>query len=602
MNNESELSAQDAVYYLHIKRLTACLDEFASIEGVDADACNALTKKLASHTFNILVVGQFNRGKTTLINALIGEAPLPMGVIPLTSVVTVLSFGEIPVIKVCFQDGHCVETTPEFLGEYVTERGNPHNVKGVQEVDVSYPSLWLRGGVCLVDTPGIGSVYQHNTEVAYRFLPKADAVLFLLSADQPVSQAECDLLRDVREYANRIFFLLNKADHLSVDELQDAISFATMTIAEALGQEPLIFPASARQALNGKLTGSREQIEISRLPLFFTALNNFLVKDKSEVLIDSISRNLQRLISQTCLSIELAQKSLAAPLAELEDKIRAFDVKKREVEAARNEYGVILAAEAKRLEQQVEEELTSFKTDLQKRISATVETVYRENSAMSSRALSAHLEQYVTKTIRDEFDAWRTVEEEKMAGEFDRLCARFSSRINETVDDLLRFSADLFAIPFAAIRAESLRNSMSGFYYKFWSEPGSMKLFTSSLLLALPKVLGDSMLVKKMQEYAVDCVEVQSGRLRYDFAQRLEKGVRAFNREMMAKLDVTAGGIESAMAKGMELQRGNEQEAEMSRKDISARLGHLCEISEELGRISDELSANDNIAAPMYSS
>lgn len=579
--------------------LATCINDLIAVEGVEADACLDLAEKLDSHAFNILVVGQFNRGKTTLINALIGEDLLPVGVVPLTSVVTVLSFGENPAIKVCFQDGQCVETTPERLCEYVTEKGNPRNVKCVQQVDVAYPSPWLQDGVRLVDTPGIGSVYQHNTDVAYRFLPKADAVIFLLSAEQPVSQAECDFLRDVKAYAGRIFFLLNKADYLLDTELRDAIYFANMTIAEALGQKPHIFPASARQALNGKLTGSREQLEKSRLPLFFAALNNFLLKDKGEVLIDSISRNLQRLISQAHLSIELEQKCLATPLAELEEKIWAFDVKKIEVDAARNEYSVILTAEAKRLEQQVETELNLFKTELQQTISAAVEVEYRENHSMPSRALSTHLEQFVTSTVRDKFDVWRTVEDEKMAGEFDRLCARFSTRINETVDDLFRFSADLFDISFAAVKVESLRNSSSGFYYKFWSEPGSMKLFTSSLLLALPKVIGDKMLVKKMQEYAVDSVEIQSGRLRHDFTQRLEKGVRAFNREMTAKLDVTAGGIEFAMAKGIKRQQANEHEVEKIRTAICLRLDILNKVSEELAKISRELSDRNSMAAPL---
>lgn len=596
MNKDTGISSQQAFYNSHTKRLIVCLDALAAIEGIDVDACHMLTEKLASQTFNILVVGQFNRGKTTLINALIGEAILPMGVIPLTSVVTILSFGDTPATKVCFQTGHCVETTPECLGDYVAEKGNPGNVKGVQEVVVSYPSPWLRDGVRLVDTPGIGSVYQHNTDVAYRYLPEADAVILLLSADQPVSQAECDFLRDVRKYADRIFFLLNKADHLTEDELQDALCFASTAIAEAIGQEPFIFPASARLALDGKLAGSQELLDRSRLPLFFTALNSFLLKDKWEVLVNSVTRNMQRLISQARLSVEVELKSLAAPLEELDAKIRAFDVKKREVEVARDEYGVLLTAEATKLQLQVEEELAFFKKELQQRISAAVETVYSENSTMSSRALSTHLEQYVATAIRREFDIWRTAEDEKMAGEFERLCTRFSARINETIDALYRFSAALFALPYVSVRAEPLQNSLSGFYYKFWSEPGSMKLFTSSLLLALPKFIGDSMLVKKMQEYAVDCVEVQSGRLRHDFAQRIEKGVRSFNREMMSKLEVTASGIESAMAKGAEQRQGDEHEAEMRSSAIRARLGKLGEISNEIALISGELPDLNGVA------
>ncbi len=570
--------------------LHKCITDLLAVEGADEGACRALKEKLCSHTFNILVVGQFNRGKTTLINALIGQALLPVGVIPLTSVVTVLSYGETSAVKVCLQSGRCVETTPESLCEYVTEKGNPHNVKGVREVDVSFPSPWLQDGVRLVDTPGIGSVYRHNTDVAYRYLPQADAVLFLLSADQPVSRTELDFLRDVREYADRIFFLLNKADYLSESELQEAVTFTQTVIKEAVEQEPFIVPVSARLALEGRLTDSAELVKKSLLPLFFQTLHTFLQKEKGEVLIGSVVRSLLRIISQTRFSLELEQKSSAVSLSELEEKIRVFKEKKREVEAARDEYGVILASESKKLQQQTEEELNTFKEELKQAMITAVENFYRENRAMPPRTLSEHLEQYVATAIRDEFDIWRTVEDEKLSASFDLLCARFTARINETVDELFRFSADLFAIPFSAVRAESLRSTRSGFYYKFWSEPGSMKLFTSSLLLALPKFIGDRMLLKKMREYAVDCVEVQSGRLRHDFAQRLEKSAKTFNREMTARLETTAMSIEAAMAKGMKQKQGDEREAETRQIAIRERLDRLSEISDELALISDKLS------------
>ena len=90
----------------------------------------------------------------------------------------------------------------------------PQNRKEVLEVVVFYPSPYLRDGDRLVDTPGVGSVYIHNTDVAYRYLPKSDAALFLLSTDQPAGKAEIEFLRDVRQYASRIFFLLNKTDYL----------------------------------------------------------------------------------------------------------------------------------------------------------------------------------------------------------------------------------------------------------------------------------------------------------------------------------------------------------------------------------------------------
>ncbi len=200
-------------------------------------------------------MGQFKRGKTSLINALLGADILPVAVVPLTSIVTIITYGEALRIRVYFNDGRIQEIKPESLSEYVTERGNPKNIKDVKEVVITYPSPYLKDGVRLIDTPGVGSIYQHNTDVAYQYLPKSDAAIFLLSVDQPMSKAELDFLSDVREYSNKIFFLLNKADYLNEKDLQESMDFSKSVLKEAMGTEVRIFPVSARLALEGKISG-----------------------------------------------------------------------------------------------------------------------------------------------------------------------------------------------------------------------------------------------------------------------------------------------------------------------------------------------------------
>lgn len=169
--------------------LAQCLAALRGQPGVPEPAWREAHEKIAAQTFNLVVAGQFKRGKSSIINALLGAELLPVGVVPLTSVVTILSAGEVTQVEVAFEDGRIEAAAVEQLAEYVTEKGNPKNVKAVREVHIRHPSAWLRGGVRLIDTPGIGSVYRHNTDVAYGFLPKADAVLFVLSVDQPLGQA-----------------------------------------------------------------------------------------------------------------------------------------------------------------------------------------------------------------------------------------------------------------------------------------------------------------------------------------------------------------------------------------------------------------------------
>ncbi len=209
----------DPASYPLLREVEHCIETAQALPGLPKEPLRELREKIDSHTFNIVVMGEFKRGKSSAINALIGASLLPVGVIPLTAIATVLSYSEQMAVQVIFQSGERQHITPEALRDYVTEKGNPNNKKRVREVRVAYPSAWLRGGVQLVDTPGIGSVYRHNTDVAYQFLPKADAVLFLLSVEQSVGQAEYEFLKKVGEYAGKIFFLLNKADLLTDSDL-----------------------------------------------------------------------------------------------------------------------------------------------------------------------------------------------------------------------------------------------------------------------------------------------------------------------------------------------------------------------------------------------
>ena len=148
------------------------LSQLAGLPELQGSNLARLIDKLRQNRFNLVVLGAFKRGKTTLINALLGEPLLPTAIIPLTSMVTILTYGERLTIEVLFHYGERRKISQPELVEYITEKGNPRNQKGVREVAITYPSEYLQDGVRVIDTPGVGSVYCHNTEVAYNYLPR----------------------------------------------------------------------------------------------------------------------------------------------------------------------------------------------------------------------------------------------------------------------------------------------------------------------------------------------------------------------------------------------------------------------------------------------
>ncbi len=196
-------------------------------------AVRAARDRVAEDRFNLVVLGEFKRGKSTLINALLQRDLLPVGVVPLTSVVTVIggardhakSSTERLVIR--FADGREQERPLEELERYVTEARNPGNRLGVELAQLELDHELLRAGLELVDTPGIGSIHSHNTDVARGFLPQVDVALCVLDAGQPLSQSERELFVEATQLVPRLLMVVNKIDHLEEHDREVAVdSFA----------------------------------------------------------------------------------------------------------------------------------------------------------------------------------------------------------------------------------------------------------------------------------------------------------------------------------------------------------------------------------------
>lgn len=168
------------------------LEEVLKKRGSDAliRSCQQLMIKLAEDRFVLAVVGQFKRGKSSLMNAMIGRDLLPVGVLPLTSAITVLKFGPAKRLVIQRLDSPFAETVPvSTLPDFVTEQGNPSNCKRIKTASLEVPLPFLRRGSEFVDTPGVGSSIEANTNTTYSFLPECDAVLFVTSMEAPLTSA-----------------------------------------------------------------------------------------------------------------------------------------------------------------------------------------------------------------------------------------------------------------------------------------------------------------------------------------------------------------------------------------------------------------------------
>lgn len=589
MNKGTDLATSQSATDTRL-RFECWIDQLATFEHAPESALRDLRGKIAMRTFDLVVAGQFNRGKTSVINALLGAELLPVGVVPLTSVVAVLSHADSIAAEVLFDDGRQQSIAIEELAAYATERGNPKNAKSVSEVRIACPAPWLCTGMRLIDTPGVGSIYQHNSDVAYRYLPKADAALLVLSVEQPLSAEECNFLKLIGDHAGKTFVLLNKTDLLGAGDLREAVDFTRRAVTEAAGAAIPLFAVSARLALQG--AADPAVLAQSGFPEFLGALDAFLRRDSSAILEASTARQLLRIATQMRTGIELESRSLTTPLEELERKIELFEAKKGEVKIARDDSAVLLGKEAVQAwMNRMDQELAILRTTLQERLTKRVEDAIAENAALSTRRLSDLLQQALVAEIRAGYDAWRGEQDQRLAGEFTAWCARHARQIDDSVDELFRFSSELFAIEYDSVRVESAWSVKTGFYYKFWSEPPSMRQLATVLVLALPRVIGHRLLRTRYRAFARENIETQSGRVRYDLLQRLEASVSDFRRELMERIDTAISGIEAAIRKGAALHETGEQAS-------AERLILLRANLEALSRIEDDLRSAVGMPVP----
>ncbi len=198
-------------------------------------ACKTLF--VGSPLIDVAILGQFKAGKSSFINNLIGKNVLPVGVIPVTTVITRLQYGPKEKAIVTFFDDRKSEIRLTEVEEYISEQKNQANKKNVEVVDIELPSLKPYGGLRFVDTPGLGSVFRYNTEMSEEWLPEVGCAIVTISSDRPLSENDLGLIRELMDYTPRVVLLLSKVDLLSEDDSHQVVNFFRETLKREFNKD-----------------------------------------------------------------------------------------------------------------------------------------------------------------------------------------------------------------------------------------------------------------------------------------------------------------------------------------------------------------------------
>jgi len=398
-----------------------------------------LVKKLEADRFHLVVVGEFNHGKSTFVNALLGANVLPVGVTPTTAVIHHLEYSAEPRADVVFASEKRTPLPFEQVRMFsVGGARAPHHSVGeappvpapaaadeVKYLEVGYPAELLRDRIVLVDTPGVNDLSLQRADITYSYIPRSDAVLFLLDAGQPLKESERVFLQDklLGQSRDKIVFVVTKRDIWDESEQKEAIGYIRTELGK-LVKSPVVFTVSAEQALEGKREGSG-------MPELLAHLTRFLAEERGRILLDNaLGEGLQ---SATLLKkgIDARRRASAMSSEELERRIGFLEKD--------------LAGQSRTIEERrsgIREEVAAIrawvKRDLDRFVEDTIRQVPDVVDGASGDEIKLHLGAFLEKTLTE----WAQAETKEVAGALETLAEKTIALVREDAHDVAKRLGD----------------------------------------------------------------------------------------------------------------------------------------------------------------
>jgi small GTP-binding protein len=370
--------------------------------------------KLEAERFHLVVLGEFNHGKSTFVNALLGQDVLPTGITPTTASINHVVHAANPTARVVLSSGESRYLEPTQLKEWVTVAGG--HASEVAYVELGYPSELLVNNVVLVDTPGVNDLNEQRAEVTYGYVPRADAVVFLLDAGQALKDSEREFLRSrVLESArDRLIFVLGKMDLLNADERAAVIEYVRTGLAQ-ITPEPVVFPLSAKDwAKSGDPS--------SGMPQLLAYLERFLARDRAQVILDNAAADAARTAAYVEANLGVRLRAYDLDIDQLEARIAAvreqLDASKRKLD----ELHVRIEADAESIKNQIALDLEAFAKAFVQALPVQIDG----NDADD-------VKKYLPAFIEDKFKEWAELESAKLAAMLEHLAEEVIAITNENV-------------------------------------------------------------------------------------------------------------------------------------------------------------------------
>ena len=552
-----------------------CLAELAEELGSPriAEEARDLANRIAEGRFYVACVGQFKRGKSTLINALIGDAVLPVGFTPVTAVPTVIRFGDQRKARIQAANGSWQDVSVCDLNQYVSEENNPENSKGIRGVEVFMPSPLLAGGMCFVDTPGLGSVFTGNTAATHAFIPHIDAAMVVIGADPPLAGEELDLVEAVAQHVQDIVLVLNKADRTTPEEKIAAMDFTDRQVRKKLQRGlGLILEVSATERIDNHGPERDWQKLVS-------VLDGLLEQSGRRLIYSACERGIGRLSEQLLAVIGEEREALLRPIEESERRIATMKMTIAEAERSMRELRFLFMAEQRHISDMFVDRHKAFlaralpgaRTELEEAISSCPYALgprYRRRLMKQAQEIA---KRYVTP--------WLRPEQEEAEQQYRRVSPRFVEIGNNFLKKLAEGGVpELARMPHALDPEVGFRVPSTFTFADFIqvAQPVSPLRWLADVFLSF---IGALFLIKNdVREFLVTLLEVNSTRVQSDILSRIQESHGHLEVEIRKLLHEVSRVAEQALRNARRIRHEGAAAVDAARERIATLEGQVVEL------------------------
>ena len=384
--------------------------------------------KLREDRFHLVVVGEFNHGKTTFVNALLGKDALPVGVTPTTALIHHVQFSETPEATIVKKDDSRQETVFGSLKELVVQGDIAENEDAegdIKRVEVGYPAELLRDRIVLVDTPGVNDLNLQRADITYKYIPQSDAVLFVIDAGQPLKESERLFLKEklLGQSRDKIIFVVGKADIWSEDERAEALAYVKGELSKLI-EGPVVFPISAQRELKGESVRSG-------MPQLVKHLTAFLAEERGRIMLgNALGEGLE------------AAKSLGHAI---DARRRVATMTKEEIDRRIARIEIDLEGQQRTVDERrsaIREETSAIRAWMRRDLDRFCDDVIRQLPNVIENATAAELRSHLPSFLESTFVSWAQNEADEIAKALEELAEKTVTLMRDNAHDAAKRLGD----------------------------------------------------------------------------------------------------------------------------------------------------------------